>query len=343
MSMPLLTGLAALAAFCLALIVCANAWRLGSWLRLLDVPDGAGGRKRHEHVTPLVGGLAIAGATVLTACAVASFTSTDTLARHFTWLALVVAAMFAIGVADDRFHLSPVVRLALTVAVLLVTIEAAPDFSIGFLGFAGMDSILLGTVWGGLFTLVCLVGLLNAVNMADGKNGIVAGMGLIWSLALARHASPEVLPVLAAAGAALAVIWVFNMRGRLFLGDGGSYSISALFGLLAIYSYNHAFDRMPAGDVAVLFAIPVFDTVRLMATRAWQGRSPFEGDRDHLHHHLHAAIGWPRGLWVYLGIVALPNVAALVAPGTSLRWLLLALLLYLLALSAARQPETRAA
>ena len=273
----------------------ASAARLG----LLDFPDSDGGRKRHAAITPLVGGIAIAGASVGAALLAMQMAPAPAQAVHLAWLAGSVAAMFCIGVADDRFHLSPVLRLGAALIVLLLVTSEAPDFSLAFLRFSGQQRLWLLDSWGDGFTLLCLLGLLNAVNMADGKNGIVIGMGLIWTVVLAAHAPAAMLPVLAAAGAALAVLWGFNMKGRLFLGDGGSYAISALFGLLAIYAYNHDFEVMRADDVAVMFAIPVFDTIRLMISRVAQRRSPFEGDRDHLHHHLlcpHRVAGRPVGL-----------------------------------------------
>lgn len=322
----------------LALIVGANAERIGSTLSLLDFPDTDGGRKRHATITPLVGGIAIAGASVGGALLALQAAASPVQAVHLAWLAGTVAAMFCIGVADDRYHLSPVLRLGAALSVLLLVVSEAPDFSLSFLRFSGQDQLWLLGGWGDGFTLLCLVGLLNAVNMADGKNGIVIGMGLIWTVVLAVHAPAGLLPVLTAAGAALAVLWGYNMRGRLFLGDGGSYAISALFGLLAIYAYNHNFEVMRADDVAVMFAIPVFDTVRLMVTRLLQRRSPFEGDRNHLHHHLHARIGWPRGLWVYLAMVGLPNLAALIWPGTGFVWLAVSFLIYVGVMLATRFP-----
>lgn len=329
----LCAGMAALA-LVIALLVGVNAARIGAGLGLLDYPDTDGGRKRHGRITPLVGGLAVATASVAAALIVRAVLPPPTL--HLAWLAGAVSVMFLIGAIDDRFHLSPVLRLGAALVVLVLLISDVPDFSLAFLRFAGQDQLLLLGLLGPVFTLLCLLGLLNAVNLADGKNGIVAGMGLIWTLVLAAHVPAAMLPVLAAAGVALFVIGGFNMAGRLFLGDGGCYAISTLFGLLAIYAYNHDFETMRADDVAVLFAIPVFDTVRLMAVRVRRGRSPFEGDRDHLHHHLHEWIGWPMGLMVYLLMVAAPNVWALVWPGTGLIWLVVSLLLYVGALSWAR-------
>lgn len=318
----------AAAAVLVALLISVFARQIGEALLLLDFPDTDGGRKRHDRVTPLVGGLAVSLAIVGSAVLTALVVPEAAPLLHLGWLAASVAVMFGIGIADDRFHLSPVLRLCAAVTMLLLVASDAPDFSVAFLRFSGMGQLLLIGRWGDAFTLLCLVGLLNAVNMADGKNGLVAGMGIIWSVVLAFHAPAVLLPVLAAAGSALAVVWVFNMAGKLFLGDGGSYAISTFFGLAAIYAYNHDFDAMRADDVAVLFAIPVFDTVRLMAVRVAQRRSPFQGDRNHLHHHLYASIGWPRGLWVYLTLVALPNAAALIWRGTGLVWLVVSLISY---------------
>lgn len=335
-----LCAVTATLALVIALLVGGNADRIGSRLGLLDYPDTDGGRKRHVRVTPLVGGLAVAIASVAAALIMRAVLPPPTLL--LAWLAGAVTVMFTIGAIDDRFHLSPILRLAAAMAVLVLVINDVPDFSLAFLRFTGQPSLwLLGAV-GPAFTLLCLLGLLNAVNLADGKNGIVAGMGLVWTVVIAAHMPTAMLPLLAAIGVALLVIGAFNMAGRLFLGDGGCYAISTLFGLLAIYAYNHDFEAMRADDVAVIFAIPVFDTMRLMTVRISRGRSPFEGDRDHLHHHLYEWVGWPQGLAVYLAMVAIPNAGALIWRSTGLFWLLASLVIYVGILSHARRsvPKT---
>jgi len=329
-------GMAALGAG-VALLVALMADRLGRALGLLDWPDTDGGRKRHARVTPLVGGLAVTVAALSAALigrAVSGVAGLElafggpVAGAHLGWLALGVGLMYLIGVSDDRFHLSPVLRLLAALVVLVFVLAEAPDFGLEFLHFGhGQRLWLLGAAGSG-FTLLCLLGLLNAVNMADGKNGIVIGMGLIWSAVLAQHVPPAMLPVLAATAGALSILFFFNMAGRLFLGDGGSYALSALFGCLAVQAYNHGFATWRADDVAVLFAVPVLDTIRLVVVRLSRGRSPFEGDRDHLHHHLHARLGWPRGLGVYLAMVGVPNLGAALWPGTGWMWLLVTLALF---------------
>lgn len=324
-----LLAIASLVAIGVAMLVGRYAGAIGKALNLLDHPDSAGGRKQHRRVTPLVGGIAVTGAALAAMLLVRNTTDDAALALDMGWLALTVGVMFVIGVLDDRHNLTPYLRLGAAVAMLSLIVVAAPHFSLARLLFSGETDAINLAGFGSLFALLCLVGLLNAVNMADGKNGVVIGMGLIWTVLLALHAPLALLPVLAATGSALGVMLAFNMANRLFLGDGGSYAVSTLFGLLAIAVYNANPDQLRADEVALLFAVPVFDTIRLMATRIMQGRSPMEGDRDHLHHHLHARIGWPRGLLVYLTLVAAPNFAALVWPGSGLVWLAVAFLAYL--------------
>jgi UDP-GlcNAc:undecaprenyl-phosphate/decaprenyl-phosphate GlcNAc-1-phosphate transferase len=328
-----------LAAAALALtigwLVGRHADRLGRLFGLLDFPDPSGGRKRHDKVTPLVGGFAIVAAVLAVALLRVIDTSTAVSVRtHLGWFAFAVLSMYLIGLTDDRFALGPKVRLALGFVVLLLVVLYAPDFGLPFLRFSGAERTWFLDDAGQGFALLCLVGLLNAVNMADGKNGLVTGICLIWSLTLLVHCPAPWLPVLVATMVALAVTMAFNLRGRLFLGDGGSYALSGIFGLLAVYIYNHEFAAVRADHIAVLFAIPVFDTIRLMTARLRRGQSPFAGDRDHLHHHLAQRWGWPhKGLYIYLALVAVPNVLTLALPALAPVWLALALAAYVVALT----------
>lgn len=325
MQTALLTfGLGAL----IALVVGVKAMPIGQALRLLDFPDPAGGRKLHATITPLVGGVAVVLAALVSGLLLLPGMEGSQRAMLF-WFLFTVSGLFLVGAMDDRFGLGARSRLALASAFLLAAIAQVPDFSVAFLLFSGQqDLILFPPLLGVAFTLLCFVGLLNAVNMADGKNGIVIGQALIWSSILMFRLPADMLPLIAGIAGTLAVLFVFNMKGRLFLGDSGSYGLSAMFGLLAIYAWNHGFADMRADDVALIFAIPVFDTLRLIVWRVSQGKSPFTPGRDHLHHYLYARWGWPRPLPWLLALVAIPNYMAILFPGTALVWLVVTFFAY---------------
>ncbi len=327
--------LAALAAgAAIALVIGAFADRIGRALGLLDFPDPAGGRKLHARVTPLVGGLAV----LLAALAGLLFPGVGT-GFDRLWFAVAAVGMFATGIADDRFGLTAPFRLLFASGLLALTIIEVPGFRLAFLLFEGQSELLILSTLGAIgFTLLCLIGFLNAVNMADGKDGLVIGQAIIWAFLLMVRLPPEQMPLIAAIAGALLVLFAFNMRGRLFLGDSGSYGLSAIFGLIAIHAWNNGFPDMRASDVALIFAVPVYDTIRLILHRVAQGKTPFTPGRDHLHHYLHARWGWPRPLpWVLL-LVAIPNLGALLFPGTAIVWLAVTLAGYFVLLRAATRP-----
>lgn len=312
----------------MALAVGLKAMPIGQALRLLDFPDPAGGRKLHATITPLVGGVAVVLAALVSGLLLLPHVEGSQRAM-LLWFLFTVSGLFLVGALDDRFGLGARSRLAIASAFLLVAIAQVPDFSVAFLLFSGQQDLILFTpLLGVAFTLLCFVGLLNAVNMADGKNGIVIGQALIWSSILMFRLPADMLPLMTGIAGSLAVLFVFNMKGRLFLGDSGSYGLSAMFGLLGIYAWNHGFADMRADDVALIFAIPVFDTLRLIVWRVAQGKSPFTPGRDHLHHYLYARWGWPRPLPWLLALVAIPNYMAMLVPGTALIWLVVTFFAY---------------
>ena len=329
---------ATLAAALISGTVCVFADDLGRLLGVVDKPDGR--RKIHPRATPLVGGLAVmlpllAAAPIF--AAVTNFTS--------FYLALFGAGVICtvLGFIDDRQHLRPSVRLLISVAVCIAVLLLVPTFELTFFNFTFLEDAIFLSGWGMLFTLMCLVGLQNAVNMADGKNGLVIGLSLIWATLLMFVGPAHLGPLLAALIGGLAVAFVFNIHGRLFLGDAGAYSISMMVGLLAIYVYAVEFVIVPADLVALWFLIPVVDCIRLMVTRIARGKSPFAPDRDHLHHLLYANMPWRWGLTVYLVLVGLPSFAATMNPGTTLYWALFSLACYggILLLKVRQPSESR--
>lgn len=324
--MILSAGVGALVAF----LIGHYAYPIGRALRVLDYPDPVGGRKRHDNVTPLVGGVAVAFILTL----VLAYLTFDLLRSNSSeaivaaWLSVVAVGMFLVGYTDDRLHLSPVPRLVVTIALFFAASTYIPVFKLEFLYFAFIDNVqFLGPV-ATLFTILCLVGLVNAINMADGKNGLVVGLSIIWTLMIILNMSSQLLPAFVALLAGLVVLFIFNWKGKLFLGDAGSYGLAGFIGLSSVYAYNMGFSDMGAEQIVLWFLVPVLDCLRLMVSRVLVGRSPFSGDRNHLHHFLALKYGWTRGIALYLGMVAIPSLAAWLAPQLTVFMIALVSLIY---------------
>ncbi|WP_373473246.1 glycosyltransferase family 4 protein [Sphingorhabdus lacus] len=299
----------------MSFLLCLNAKSLSGHLNLVDVPVG---RKQHKSPTPLMGGVAILVALVPV---VLVYTLLNVPERWFAsfliWIACVTVMAF-VGLADDRHSLSPRLRLLISFLVFALAAAIDPTFNVRLLDFVTPKFTLgLGTWWLAIiFTVICCVGLINAVNMADGKNGLVLGLALGWLGILAVRAGDPLLPLIGLFACCLIVLFAFNMRGLLFLGDGGAYAIATALGLLAIMIYNspgaQTLRAISADELVLLFIVPVADSFRLTITRLRQGRSPMSADRDHLHHHLQDNFGWPNGLLVYWVVALLPATALIV-------------------------------
>ena len=128
----------------------------------------------HEQPTPTMGGIAIAGATLVGFLAV--LIRPDLLPWIDTWLPVPVAAgaMFAIGVLDDRLQLSPLAKL--------VSSLIAGAFLVFALSRSQPDGL---PTWQTLVATVWFAGLCHALNLLDNMDGLAAGVGLVAAVFLA--------------------------------------------------------------------------------------------------------------------------------------------------------------
>ncbi len=308
MSSPVTFILCLLCALATA-ILCIYARQACTWAGLMDEPDG---RKLHSRATPLVGGLALT--LIILPLSVVAILQVDVAAYRELLLPFVLAtfATALIGMADDRHSLGARDRIMLAMLVFGSVALVIPAFSVRLLSFESLGLLVgLGNQPVAIgFTVLCCVGLVNAVNMADGKNGLVVALCLLWLALLAVRAPAPLLPLFLIPASSLAVLFIFNMKDKVFLGDGGAYGFAALTGLLAILTYNssgtHIGRSISAEELILLFLVPVADSFRLTFSRVRRGQSPMMGDRDHLHHHLERWLGWPVGLVAYLALALVP-------------------------------------
>jgi UDP-N-acetylmuramyl pentapeptide phosphotransferase/UDP-N-acetylglucosamine-1-phosphate transferase len=92
------------------------------------------------------------------------------------------------------------------------------------------------------------------------------------------------------AGAMLAFLYFNFNPARIFMGDTGSLILGFVISVLSIrlmqLNINAPKSLLPNAPIFALgiVLLPVFDTLRVFAGRIWNGKSPFEGDRTHIHH-----------------------------------------------------------
>lgn len=327
-----------------SLLLCLLAPLIGTTFGLMDDP-GAKKHSLHHHNTPLVGGLAIVAPWILLSkldpFLVQFFASGKSAGYTATYFPLFVLVFMLIGTLDDRVHLSARLRLTLMAPLFTIFVIIYPDFAIDTLASPAFGiSVKLGFL-AAPFTALCLLAFTNSVNMADGRNGLVIGLSMIWCITLSFHVPIQYQMILYAALASLFVTGIFNMRGRLFLGDGGTYALSVMIGLTSLYAHGIAVSGggISSTQLATLFAIPGLDMFRLIIGRKMRGFSPMSGDHDHLHHRLDRVMGWRLGLPCYLAMAGAPILLAFSHPIMGLVGLIFAVGLYGIAWLATRKSR----
>lgn len=273
--------LVAASAIALAVTLFAIFW-MRPWARRIGLVDKPNGRKQHRGRVPLIGGLCFFLGTLVGLSYLGYFD------RFISSLMAGAAVIVVAGVLDDANDLSVRSRLAVEAGAIALVI-AASGIYVDDLGIYGIKLGLLGIP----FTVVAIVGLINAFNMLDGIDGLAASVamtsiGAILLFDQVGWSSPGVLLLLQVLFAALIPYLCVNLGwpdGRkVFMGDAGSTLIGFLLAWSLVFLSHGKVERMAPISVLWCVALPIMDTLAVMYRRIRLGRSPFKPDRQHLHH-----------------------------------------------------------
>ena len=206
--------------------------------------------------------------------------------------------MLVIGSWDDIKKLSPSLRVLLEVFVV-VALALINGYPINdFHGLWGVHEISPWIAWP--LTVFAGVGIINAINMIDGIDGLSSGFcilafGFYGLLFFYAHDYVRTALAVSIIGGLIPffIMNVFGERSKMFIGDAGTMMLGVALcdmvmamltkdSLTAAHLENQNFCLI-AFALAVL-AIPIFDTIRVMFGRIGRGESPFRPDKTHLHH-----------------------------------------------------------
>ncbi|MEI9889042.1 MAG: MraY family glycosyltransferase [Rhizomicrobium sp.] len=302
-------------ALIVSLLILINARTIGEKLGVMDHPDAV--RKKHTQITPLVGGLAIMVPVVLWAAA--SMLWIGSLDHRLLQAVLLCGGgATLVGYADDQSSTSPSSRLLSLFLLSAIALVIDPALMPTQLGWENFAPTAIPPWFAYVLVALGMAGYVNAVNMADGQNGIVTGMFAIWAacLMIVTDGGGSTAGIAMVVFETVVVTFLFNMAGRVFLGDSGSYGVAFVYGILAISAHNQG--RASVETIIVWFFVPVMDCLRLIVTRALQGQAPSDADRNHFHHRLQDRVGKTAGLCTYLGVVGASSLTASLVPHLSL-------------------------
>ncbi|EGQ8807485.1 TPA: UDP-N-acetylglucosamine--undecaprenyl-phosphate N-acetylglucosaminephosphotransferase [Vibrio parahaemolyticus] len=253
---------------------------------LVDKPNA---RKLHQGVVPLVGGISIFS-TILVGFLL-FLPMNDNLSLYLSCSAVLIV----LGALDDYYDVSFKIRLIIQAGISLAMIYIG-GHSLHDLGYLmGSETIALNEVTGAVITVIAVIGAINAFNMVDGIDGLLGGLASVTFTALGivfAYNGNEYLATICLLIVTAMLPYIFlnlgfplGRRFKIFMGDAGSMFIGFTVVWMLIRGTQEpgavAFKPVTA---LWLIALPLMDMATIMIRRIRKGQSPFQPDREHLHH-----------------------------------------------------------
>ena len=244
---------------------------------LYDLPDN--NRKIHLLKIPNIGGFIFAINALI--FLFYSYFFQDFFNDDFViFIYLFSLIFFIIGFCDDKNFLKPVFKLFLSGVLVYVAIIFNDDFVIKNIKIHSLSIDLNLGKYSIFFTILCMLLLLNALNMFDGINlqlGLYLLTVFLIFIYMDLYQSFSFLMIIS-----ILYFLYFNFKNKIFLGNAGVWFCAYFIGAAIIDSYNQKNINV---ELILMFLIfPGIDMFRVFIERIFKKKNPFYPDKIHIHH-----------------------------------------------------------
>jgi UDP-GlcNAc:undecaprenyl-phosphate GlcNAc-1-phosphate transferase len=277
------------AALLIALILTPVVRGLALRAKVMDIPNQ---RSLHDSPRAKVGGIAIYFAFILPLIWFSG--------SQMFWVIAGATIVLLFGFFDDLMNISPLTKFVGQFAAAAILI--AGGIKIGY--FPDVISIPLTLFW--------MVGIMNAVNLLDGMDGLAAGasavMALVFMVLALQRAEPQIALVSAAlAGACLGFLRYNFYKASIFMGDTGSLFLGFILASLGVMITAQNTNLLHLFVPVIILGIPIFDTLLAVVRRIWKRKSLFDADCDHFYEWL-----WNNRIFGYRTVVVMTYFACMI-------------------------------
>ena len=252
-------------------------------ININDRPDNV--RKLHKKDVPLFGGILII--YNLSIFLIADFFLDLNILQEISskreYLAFIIGVLFLffIGIFDDKYNLSANKKLILNFFILLFLTLLDDNLVVKQLTFSFIENPIYLNNFSHLFTILCILLFINAINMFDGIN-LQTGTYciIIFTIFIFKDIYVFVSVILICT---LILFLFYNFSNKIFLGDSGTHILAFLISYILIKSYNFNL-AFTVEEIFIILSFPGLDMFRLFVIRVFKGKNPFSPDRNHIHH-----------------------------------------------------------
>jgi len=247
-----------------------------------DLDDLTGVQKFHHQPTPRIAGVPVFMSFFI------GLWYLDLQEVDYVFLLLASLPVFMGGSIEDIIvRVSPFKRM-ISILASIVMMFVFLDIRIDFLGFTLVDYLLSNSIVSLLFTLLVVGGVVNAINIIDGYNGLLIGYSIAVLLAIAYVANilgdDLVIQLSLILIASLLGVFIFNFPfGKIFMGDGGAYFIGFMMAVIGLMLGNRN-EEVSHWFILLLFIYPLYETAfSVYRKKIVRNTSPSQPDGYHLH------------------------------------------------------------
>ena len=247
-----------------------------------DLDDLTGVQKFHHQPTPRIAGIPVFMSFFI------GLWYIDLQEVNYAFLLLASLPVFVSGVIEDIIvRVSPLKRMISTL-VSIVMVFILLNVGIASLGFTPIDYLLSNSIVSLLFTLLIVGGVVNAINIIDGYNGLMTGYSIFVLIAIAYVANilgdGLIVQLSLILIASLSGVFIFNFPfGKIFMGDGGAYFIGFMMATIGLM-LGIRNDEVSHWFILLLFIYPLYETTfSVYRRKIIHDTDATQPDANHLH------------------------------------------------------------
>ncbi len=277
-------------------------------IALYDFPDKK--LKLHSKQVPLIGGIyCFVFINLMT-----GFFLVYDLDKYSNYIIILLTSnvIFIIGLIDDKINISPNLKLFLSFITIFLSLYFFNDFIIKEIYFETFKYKLNLGMYSLPFSILCILLLINALNMADGINSLASSLVVTWCFSFIIFDITNNKFLILLIGIFMIFISIKIYRSNFFLGDSGAMFLSTFISLILIsgYNFNKSNIDFPVEIIFIFLMLPGIDMFRLFIIRIYNKRNPFKGDLYHFHNYLMKKFNLKKSLIIYLSLCILPIIAS---------------------------------
>ena len=258
-------------------------FNVNSLIKIFNIFDNPNKNKIHKKKVSLIGGTILFLNIILFL-----FLNKLNFLNYFFYnkelisFCIIIFGFYFVGLYDDRYQLSAFSRIILMSFILYVSISINNLLEISQVEFSFINKKFYLNNLSILMSIICILIFTYALNMFDGINLQSISYCIFIFLIFYFISNFQLFYLIVII--CLSFLFILNYKNKIFLGDSGIYILGSFISFVIISEYNKENIKYFVDDIFLLMMVPGLDFTRIFIERVIKGKSPFLGDKNHLHH-----------------------------------------------------------